>query len=615
MGPAWICGLFLWALAGGCSGRARSPDDGTPESAGLDRTGTDGTRVQLLYAESPAVWFEGVRAPAIVSRDGRRALYGRGPDGGARVVDLESGRARPADAGADLAPVREATLGPGGTVALRGTRGGESGWFVSGPEAPRRLPLPRDAVPVWAPDGERVAWFRSGAPEEGVDVSGPGGRRSYAVEGRVTRLGWIPDASELLVMSVDPRGVSSLARVRVDSGDVETLFGDLDAAPYPSPVPIAVDAGGRRVFVALAGPGAPDPADRHRPDADRDLDVWELRLDTGARRAVVSTPADEFAPTIVEGRLYWTLSSVETSVVVVPREGGPAREVVEDAMLPTWRPDAGAMGITYGDWRAADWVLDWEGGLVPLDTAGRASGPRRPLVTGYHEDFSPVWSPDGRWIAYHSHRSPGPVVRSGGAGSTDDVYLRPAGSKQEIRLTEFGHEMGPPDWAPDGTRLVVTGWGRGSRAGRRGAWIVGVDPATGRPTGHRRLPLPDSVGDARNAAWSPGGGVIALAADVGERRQALWLVRPDGTPLHEVVEYPMTTYGDLDWTPDGESLVFPAVDGDRSQLFEVPGEGGEPRRLTDADANLLHPRVSPDGRWIAATRVLHRREIRRRPLP
>lgn len=50
-------------------------------------------------------------------------------------------------------------------------------------------------------------------------------------------------------------------------------------------------------------------------------------------------------------------------------------------------------------------------------------------------------------------------------------------------------------------------------------------------------------------------------------------------------------------------------------LFAVPAQGGERRRLTEADANLLHPTVSPDGRWIAASRILHRREIRHRPLP
>ena len=47
------------------------------------------------------------------------------------------------------------------------------------------------------------------------------------------------------------------------------------------------------------------------------------------------------------------------------------------------------------------------------------------------------------------------------------------------------------------------------------------------------------------------------------------------------------------------------------QLFRVPAGGGEPVQLTADDANLLHPRVSPDGRWVAATRLRQTKELRR----
>jgi tricorn protease-like protein len=36
--------------------------------------------------------------------------------------------------------------------------------------------------------------------------------------------------------------------------------------------------------------------------------------------------------------------------------------------------------------------------------------------------------------------------------------------------------------------------------------------------------------------------------------------------------------------------------------------------LTSDSANLLHPRVSPDGKWIACTRILQSKQILRRKL-
>jgi len=47
------------------------------------------------------------------------------------------------------------------------------------------------------------------------------------------------------------------------------------------------------------------------------------------------------------------------------------------------------------------------------------------------------------------------------------------------------------------------------------------------------------------------------------------------------------------------------------QLFAIPAAGGTPRRLTNDEAHILHPQVSPDGRFIAATRLVHRIEVRR----
>ena len=112
-------------------------------------------------------------------------------------------------------------------------------------------------------------------------------------------------------------------------------------------------------------------------------------------------------------------------------------------------------------------------------------------------------------------------------------------------------------------------------------------------------------------AWSPAGAEIAIEEAMGGGRHALWVIRSDGTAPRKLVDYPMRTYGGVDWTSDGKTLIYTALTGTRMQLFAIPAAGGLPRRLTSDAAHILHPQVSPDGRWIAATRLVHTIQVRR----
>jgi tricorn protease-like protein len=365
--------------------------------------------------------------------------------------------------------------------------------------------------------------------------------------------------------------------------------------------------------VALASAGTPLPEERHDPRADRDLDIYELDLATGARRVVASTMGDDTNPLLTGGSLYWTSTRVEASAVALPIEGGAPHSVVADAQAPTWHPNGRQIGYFFGDWRVADWALNWDGGAVEVDSAVRPTGLPGPLIVGYHEDFPPVWSPNGRWIAYHSHRSDRPVAAYGEPGATDDIYVRAAGAPltAEIRLTDFGLEAGSPDWSPDGTRLVFTSFDRARGTRRSFPFLVTFDTAAGRATSSGLLPLPSEISGAEMVAWSPAGEEIAIEEAMGGGRHALWVVRSDGTSPRKLVDYPMRTYGGVDWTPDGKTLIYSALSGTRMQLFAIPAAGGLPRRLTSGTAHILHPQVSPDGRWIAATRLVHTIQVRR----
>jgi len=593
-------GFGLLAVMGACAA-APAPSVPTPS--------------EVVHTHDVATWFEEYFARATsVSPDGGRLVFVSA--GNVALIDVVHG-ALPMEAWAGVDQVTGVVIRPSGEIAVRGREGAENGWFERDRSGRRRrVDVPSTAVPSWSDDGASIAYQDSAGGQWNLHVDIRGVRRTIPLPARASAIAWYPGGSALLTMLPEDAGLSALHRVDVRSGEMRAVARRLDAEPYPGGT-IAVSASGTRAYVALASAGAPLPEDRHDPRADRDLDIYEIDLITGARRAVAVTSGDDANPMLGGGSLYWTSAHVEGSLVTVPVDGGEPRSVMTGAQMPTWHPNGRQLGYFYGDWRAADWALNWDGGAVQLDTAAQAASRPSPLIVGYHEDFPPVWSPNGLWIAYHSHRSSAPVVRYGEPGSTDDIYVRAAGATRaaEVRLTDFGLEAGSPDWSPDGTRLLFTSFDRARATRTSVPFVIAFDTATGRAASTMSLPMPDVVSGAEMAAWSPTGEDIAIEEAMGGGRHALWIVRADGSRARKLVDYPMRTYGGVDWTPDGRTLIYSALTANRMQLFAIPAAGGQPRRLTSGNAHILHPQVSPDGRWIAATRLVHTIQVRRISLP
>jgi hypothetical protein len=56
--------------------------------------------------------------------------------------------------------------------------------------------------------------------------------------------------------------------------------------------------------------------------------------------------------------------------------------------------------------------------------------------------------------------------------------------------------------------------------------------------------------------------------------------------------------GFMNWSPDGQWIVFHARPEGQADLFVIPAAGGQPRRLTRHPADDCLPSYSHDGRWI-----------------
>ena len=590
----------------------------SPTDLRAQRGAQAATASERVFSDSPSTFFEDYPTWARVSPDGRWAIYAGWT--GVRILDLEAKRLAPEQIWSGVSNTYSAAWGPQGSLILYGSRDGKRGWYENLRVGPRLLPLPPGASPLWSPDGSRVAYSLESAPDS-VYVGALGEPRAWHVAGRgITGMAWLPDGTALLVLAAQTTGTSNLVRVEISSGAQRVVAADLDAAPLP-PSPVAAAPDGRRAYVALASARAPA---RAAPPAPCGPPAGHLRDRPRHREAPAGDPSpgeggDAIAPSVGGGNLYWTVSRSDASVVVLPAAGGQAELVTRGALVPSWRPDGRQIGFSYGDWRWADWAIAWDGGAVAVDAGGRPMSPVQPIIAGYHEDFQPVWSPRGHWIAYHSHREKAPDPYYDAPGATDDIWLRPVGvparDSAEIRLTDFGWETGPPDWSQDGTRLVFTSYDRAGAPGVDQPYLVSIDTATGRALTHGRLPVPPEIHNGMSVAWSPVNDEIALEEKLAQGRHALWIVASDRKSARKVIEFPLGTYGGLSWTRDGKAIIYTALVQGRMQLFSIAVNGGAPKQLSHDTANLFELAVSPDGRLIAAARLAHAKEVWKASLP
>jgi Tol biopolymer transport system component len=111
-----------------------------------------------------------------------------------------------------------------------------------------------------------------------------------------------------------------------------------------------------------------------------------------------------------------------------------------------------------------------------------------------------------------------------------------------------------------------------------------------------------TVPDARGPVFSPDGSRVAfyrtlLGADV------IMVATPDGhnpIPVSSGVTLDdLATETPVSWSPDGRSLVFGGLAGDRRVIYLGSVDGGTPTPFGDAGLSRIDPEWSPDGAWIA----------------
>jgi DNA-binding winged helix-turn-helix (wHTH) protein len=146
------------------------------------------------------------------------------------------------------------------------------------------------------------------------------------------------------------------------------------------------------------------------------------------------------------------------------------------------------------------------------------------------------------------------------------------------------------DLSADGKTVL---FGESGEAGGPG-YTVFLRATDGRP--------PVRLGEGRPFALSPDGKwVITMPVDPPQRIVLL----PTGAGEPRVVRHPgLQDYRWVDWLPDGRRILFVASEGGKpSRIFVQDVGGGAPRPVTPEGVAAGGCRVTPDGRYVAATPV------------
>ena len=296
-----------------------------------------------------------------------------------------------------------------------------------------------------------------------------------------------------------------------------------------------------KIILALSKEGS-DPAvpDNGRPESGARGSAGGARFEETGARDVATSPSS-LAPVVIAA-CFFAWRELRRTPPPEPLRAAALTTFPGEERYPSFSPDGNRVAFTWTGTKQDN-----------TDVYAQQIGAGSPLRLTTHPfvDYNPVWSPNGRWIAFLRSESSSSVV-----GKSELRLVPPLGGPErklaEVRVREVNISPGDLDWCPDETCLVVTD-----------------SPSEEEP---------DSL--------------FVVSLETGEKRR---LTNP---PPGARRQHPSGL------SPDGRSLVFRRnIAGRTGELYWLPltkdqTVGGEPNRLTLATLNATQPAWMPNGEEI-----------------
>ncbi len=202
----------------------------------------------------------------------------------------------------------------------------------------------------------------------------------------------------------------------------------------------------------------------------------------------------------------------------------------------------------------------------------------------------PAFSPDGKKIAYVKTKPQKTEIPK------RDVWVIPASGGTPVQVSDLPGRATGPIWSPDGKMIAFTR--KGGDDASKEICIVPVSETGNPEESPTQIELPLTTWDFL-AGWTPENKIGVLLAN--PEHQAIYTVPASGGNATQVTPHGYTFHPR--WSPDGERIYFRWNGGD---IASVPSEGGEISTVPlDADSNIFVAlpgagnAVSPDGKKIA----------------
>lgn len=199
---------------------------------------------------------------------------------------------------------------------------------------------------------------------------------------------------------------------------------------------------------------------------------------------------------------------------------------------------------------------------------------------GFADKRRPVWSPEGRWIAYVSQR----------VGGTDaDLFLFDTVGHVSLSLSTSGSEEDYPAWSTRGALAFVS-----DRNGSQDVFIALPDSTPA------EVAVPSDGRDETRPAWSPDGERLAMVSFPygSETDGEIWVI-DEGTMHLTRLAGLAPAHGPLAWSPGGEWIAFVSGADEDADIFAVDPDGSRLLRITGSPGADRSPGWSPAGDLVA----------------